>query len=229
MERKNRVRFLVGAAAVTVGLLCTWHLLARANSARVCQAVEQVMEKAYAVKKSPVGQRIVAKLGDFRITYGDVVVLAQELACYQKKNPAAVRPVTPRDLQNGFNALTVTALTAMAAKDRGVKPDWMEVAAKRRIELDAMAQSGDGAIRGVARARLRHLADDKAYTLMLFAGKEVVSSEEVQAVLRQKGPVEGNRLVQERAMARLKATALKYPLVIYDHTFKRPPWKKAFR
>lgn len=227
MERKNRVRFLVGAAAVTVALLCAWHLLAKANTARVCQAVEQVMEKAYAVKRSPEGRRIVARLGDFEITYGDVVVMAQELACYQKKNPAAVRPVTPRDLQNGFNALTVTALTAMAAKDRGVKPDWMEVAAKRWIELDAMAQSGDGAIRGVAVSRRRHLADDKAYTLMLFAGKEVILPGKIQEVLRKKGLEEGNRLIQEKARAKLKATASKYPLIIYDYIFKHPPWEKG--
>lgn len=228
MERKNRVHFLVGAAAVVAVLLCAWHLLARANSARVCEAVEQVMEKAYAVKKSSAGQRIVARLGDFEITYGDVVVMAQELACYQKKKPTAVRPVTSRDLQNGFNALTATALTAMAAKDKGVKPDWKEVAAKRRRELKAMAQSEDGAIRGVAVSRLRHLTDDKAYTLMLFAGKEVVSPDEIQRALQEKGPVEGDRLVQEKVVARLKATLRKYPLLIYDSRFKRPPWEKDF-
>lgn len=228
MDRKNRLRFLVVAAAVVAVLLCAWHLLARANSARVCEAVEQVMEKAYAVKKSPAGQRIVARLGDFEITYGDVVVMAQELACYQKKKPAGVRPVTPKDLQDGFNALTVTALTAMAAEDRGVNPDWKEVAAKRRRELKAMAQSGDGAIRGVARVRLRHLMDDKAYTLMLFAGKEVVSPDEIQRALREKGSVEGARLVQERAVTRLKVTLRKYPLLIYDSRFKRPPWEKDF-
>lgn len=228
MERKNWLRFLVGAAAAVMALFCAGHLLARANSARVCEAVEQVMEKAYAVKKSPAGQRIVARLGDFEITYGDVVVMAQELACYQKKKPAAVRPVTPKDLQNGFNALTDTALTAMAAEDRGVNPDWMEVAEKRRGELKAMAQNEDGAIRGVAVSRLRHLTDDKAYTLMLFAGKEVVSPDEIQRALQEKGPVEGDRLVQERAVTRLKATLRKYPLLIYDSRFKRPPWEKDF-
>ncbi|MGO0122471.1 hypothetical protein [Desulfothermobacter acidiphilus] len=226
MNRKNWLRLLVWAAAIAAVLLCTWHLLARANSARICEAVERVMEEAYAVKKSPAGQQIVAKLGDYEITYGDVVVMAQELACYQKDKPSAVRPVTSEDLQRGFDALTSTALAAMAAKDRGVKPDWKEVAVKRQMELKTMAQNKDGAIRGVAVSRLRHLTDDKAYTLMLFAGKEVVSSGEVQQALREKGSVEGERLVSELARDRLKATLRKYPLIIYDSQFKRPPWEK---
>ena len=227
MTRNKKKWFLfleIGVALLLVVSLA-WRMVEREREIRLSQVAEQAMEKAYDIKATPEGQKVVARIGDFAISYGDVNVLAQELLIYQIKKPEELRPLTTEDMQFAFNEFTFKALNAMAARERGVVLDWDEVKEKRKIECEAFASRPGryGGMCGVARSRLRHLEDDRIYNIVLIISREIMSGEEVKQV-QQMDSVEGISLLGQLSQERLKATARKYPLLIYDNRFQQPLW-----
>ena len=81
MTRNKKKWFLflgIGVALLLVVSLA-WRMVEREREIRLSQVAEQAMEKAYDIKATPEGQKVVARIGDFAISYGDVNVLAQEL------------------------------------------------------------------------------------------------------------------------------------------------------
>jgi hypothetical protein len=139
MTRNKKKWFLflgIGVALLLVVSLA-WRMVEREREIRLSQVAEQAMEKAYDIKATPEGQKVVARIGDFAISYGDVNVLAQELLIYQIKKPEELRPLTTEDMQFAFNEFTFKALNAMAARERGVVLDWDEVKEKRKMRYFA--------------------------------------------------------------------------------------------
>lgn len=115
----------------------------REREIRLSHAAEESMEKAYAFKASPEGQKAVAGIGDFAISCGDINVLAQEMLICRIKTLEELRPLSTEDLQFAFNEFTFKALNAMAARERGVVLDWDEVKEKRKIEYESFASKPD--------------------------------------------------------------------------------------
>lgn len=214
MTRKVLV-LAFGGIIVVAAVLC-WNLHKKAViDDMVCQATENVMEKAYEAKNSPEGKRVVAKVGDFNITYGDVFVMGQFIACSLKKTPAEVQTANQDDLQCGFVEIVHRALFYCAARQRGINPAWDEVKEKREIELRGMSNTkGDPAYSGISRSQLRHLSDDMEYTIMIFAGKEYLKeldkTEELDIKDSKKLTDHMNQLMN------------KFSLSIYDPAFKQP-------
>ncbi|MDD2359697.1 MAG: hypothetical protein PHE66_04590 [Syntrophaceticus schinkii] len=228
MKRYKKKWFLflgIGVALLLVAFLA-WRMMEREREIRLSHAAEESMEKAYAFKASPEGQKAVAGIGDFAISCGDINVLAQEMLICRIKTLEELRPLSTEDLQFAFNEFTFKALNAMAARERGVVLDWDEVKEKRKIEYESFASKPDrhGGMCGVARARLRHLEDDRLYNIiMITASEPLLSNKELEQVQRMNS-TEGQHLLGQLSQKRLKAAAKKHPLLIYDNRFKQPPW-----